>query len=226
MKLQVGKYYKDRRDRIRGPIEQSPHDGRYPFYVDAMTFTAEGQRYTDEQHITDLIEEVFGMGGPRGIDPLTGAPRCENVPLTTPKQVFRVGDMVVPIAGITYPAGWVFHKACIGKVARIKTIYDAPQWLACPDAVITLEDMGLVFCAEWLRHASVAEIAIEAPPKRITRRVWAVSSRHGGGWYPNREAAEKNAEICSDVNAIFCLDIDIPEGLGLDGFDFVAEVRK
>ena len=59
IRLEVGKYYKDREDVVCGPLGASD-DGLYQFIEpeDGLTWTIEGVHYIDETSSYDLIKEV------------------------------------------------------------------------------------------------------------------------------------------------------------------------
>lgn len=67
MKIEVGKYYKNRRGEIVGPV-QSNDDYEYPFQTVMFgvyrSYTSEGRYYFVDEDPNDLVEECNADGSP------------------------------------------------------------------------------------------------------------------------------------------------------------------
>lgn len=67
MKLEVGKYYKNRKGYVVGPV-QSNNDCEYPFQTVMhgvyRSYTSNGRYYVADEDDIDLVEEVNADGSP------------------------------------------------------------------------------------------------------------------------------------------------------------------
>lgn len=77
MRIEIGKYYKNRRGEFVGPVQDNPTDCSYPFqtvmFGTYRSYTSEGRYYSDDEDPNDLVEECNADGSPVvPVEPPTG----------------------------------------------------------------------------------------------------------------------------------------------------------